>query len=1080
MRKLRGLDGEDRQENVANPGGFVHVVHNGDMHVFGDNVPLYVLRLWRRAQTCDAETLRGLPSQILDGRNQVVRFTGRAAELDELRRWRDGTVSFAVRWLFGLGGQGKSRLADEFAAESVAAGWKVMVAEQGQGTLVAPHGVHDLAVGDAAGLLLIVDYAERWPFTHLIWLFSNGLLHTDKPTRVLLLARGTDIWPALQAALRREYNTYRIGLSAQSLRPLPDDGQARDAMFRAAVDGFSDVYGLTDRADVDPPQALAGSDMALTLALHMAALVGVDAKATGGRLPTDMQELTSYLIEREHLHWTILYGDGTHELDPSERTYRIPPHVMHHAVFAAALTGSMDRAAGSGLVGRLGLPGGADRTLTDHATCYPHLPPDSATVLEPLQPDRFAEDLLALSTPGHHVAYPAQDWATGTVRALLDTPHDPPQYLSRALLYLTAATQRWPHVGDAALYPLLRARPELMVAAGNAALLSFNAIEDVDDELLYAVEREFPPRLDTNVDIGVAAIAERLTDRRLASTSDAGERARLQQLLAWRLANAGRLDAALPRCQDAVAILLAADDPATHGTALTMAMNDLGSCLAEIGQVVEAGQVYEQVVTIFRAEPALPAMGRVMLAGTLRNLAQLRDAEGRQREAIDLLEEAVRIHRGLLDSPTDQLAEPEHEVYRAEMAAALGDLGSRYAQSRTPRRAVPLLEESASQLRLLAEQQPSAYRPQLTRALISLALIRSNSGRPREGLPIAREAEQMARELADTHPAVHLPDLAMALNNLGVITAMAGNLAEAHAPAEEAVAIRRRLAQNNPDLYLHDLANSLQLGANLASTRQRSSGVDDTREAVDILRRLCEANPLPYLHDFRRAARNLTSMLLFSRQWREAMRTHRENHRVVRKTRRALFRAAKRRKPDRQKNPGPEGTLLVGTDEPADEFYRRRVMLVFEWNERGADVVVLNDPSPVRLADVAWTDDPRWARWATLAAAPPVMFEGGPDDVKAVIWLAQLRPDADPVPGMQRLAGRLCTIGARSDVEAVTRVVDRLRVFAGYVTFDPGELDLIIDRGDLTVHGTATTEPFHAEPERLHQELRDTATRPVT
>uniref|UniRef100_A0AAU2AEW0 Tetratricopeptide repeat protein n=1 Tax=Streptomyces sp. NBC_00093 TaxID=2975649 RepID=A0AAU2AEW0_9ACTN len=1072
---MRGLDGEDRQENVANPGGFVHVVQNGDMHVFGDNVPLYVLRLWRRAPTCDAETLRGLPSQILDGRNQVVRFTGRAAELDELQRWRDGTASLAVRWLFGPGGQGKSRLADEFAAESVAAGWKVMVAEQGPGTLVAPHGVHDLAVGDAAGLLLIVDYADRWPFTHLIWLFSNGLLHTDKPTRVLLLARGTDIWPALQAALRREYNTIRIGLSARSLRPLPDDGQARDAMFRAAVDGFSDVYGLTDRADVDPPQALTGPDMALTLALHMAALVGVDAKATGGRLPTDMQELTSYLIEREYLHWTILYGDGTHELDPSERTYRTPPHVMHHAVFAAALTGSMDRAAGSGLVGRLGLPGGAGRTLTDHATCYPHLPPDPATVLEPLQPDRFAEDLLALSTPGHHVAYPAQDWATGTVRALLDTPHDPPQYLSRALLYLTAATQRWPHVGDAALYPLLRARPELMVAAGNAALLSFNAIEDVDDELLYAVEREFPPRPDPNVDIGVAAIAERLTDRRLASTADARERAGLQGVLGWRLANAGRLDAALPRCQDAVAILsqLAADDPAAHAMALTMAMNDLGSCLAEMGRVVEAGQVYEQVVTIFRAEPALPV--RLMLAGTLRSLAQCRDTEGRRQEAIDMLEEAVRIHRVLLDSLADQPAESGHEVYRAEMASALGDLGGTYAQSRTPWRAVPLLEEAARRFRLLAEQQPSDYRPELTRAVISLAMIRSDSGRPHEGLPIAREAEQMARELSDTHPAVHLPDLAMALNNLSLINAKAGNDAESQASAEEAVAIRRRLAQNNPDLYLNDLATSLlNLGAALADTRQWSSAVDHTREALDIRRQLCEADPLAYLYDFRLTARNLTGMLLFSRRWREAMRTRQESRRFVRKIRGA-FRAARRRQPSRL-NPRPQGALLVGAEDPADELYRGRVMLVLWWDEMGALVVVLNHPTPVSLADVAAPDI---SQWETLAAAPPVVFEGGPDEVAPAICLAQLRPGADPVPGVQRLAGRLYTIDLGSDVEAVTRMVDRLRIFAGCVVFGPGELDLIIDRGDLTVHGTATTEPFHAEPERLHRELRDSAARPV-
>lgn len=65
----------------------------------------------------------------------------------------------------------------------------------------------------------MVDYADRWPLTTLTWLFSNALLHRpDVRARVLLLARGTDSWPALRGALASE----QIDVSAQALGPLDE------------------------------------------------------------------------------------------------------------------------------------------------------------------------------------------------------------------------------------------------------------------------------------------------------------------------------------------------------------------------------------------------------------------------------------------------------------------------------------------------------------------------------------------------------------------------------------------------------------------------------------------------------------------------------------------------------------------------------------------------------------------------------------------------------------------------------------------------------------------------------------------
>ena len=188
--------------------------------------------------------------------------------------------------------------------------------------------------------------------------------------------------------------------------------------------------------------------MGLTLAVHMAALVAVDAHAYGQRPPQGMAGLTIYLLDREQLHWANLYGDVTHELDPAARSYRTSPAVMNQVVFTAVFTGSLARPAGTAVLAELQMEPGPDQVLTDHATCYPATAP--ATVLEPLYPDRLAEDFLALTLPGHPAEYPAQAWAPATASDLAGRAADgtPPSYITRTLVFLAAAAfpGRWPHV----------------------------------------------------------------------------------------------------------------------------------------------------------------------------------------------------------------------------------------------------------------------------------------------------------------------------------------------------------------------------------------------------------------------------------------------------------------------------------------------------------------------------------------------------------------------------------------------------------------------------------------------------------
>jgi hypothetical protein len=129
--------------------------------------------------------------------------------------------------------------------------------------------------------------------------------------------------------------------------------------------------------------------------------------------------------------------------------------------------------------------------LTDHAVCYPPADPGDQMVLEPLYPDRLAEDFLALTVPGHAADYPAQDWAVPTSAALLARDGDastPATWTARAVTFLASAAHRWSHLGPGQLYPLLRDDPQLAVDAGSAALIAVAGISGVPVPVLEAIE----------------------------------------------------------------------------------------------------------------------------------------------------------------------------------------------------------------------------------------------------------------------------------------------------------------------------------------------------------------------------------------------------------------------------------------------------------------------------------------------------------------------------------------------------------------------------------------------------------------
>ncbi|MDQ3764402.1 MAG: hypothetical protein M3460_23420 [Actinomycetota bacterium] len=319
-----------------------------------------------------------------------------------------------------------------------------------------------------------------------------------------------------------------LGLTVEAMRlpALAVSLNERFAGFSSARDSFAAAMGVQDVTGVRPPAALADDDAyAMALTVHMAALAALDAQIHAEVAPQDPSRLSEYLLRRELVHWQELHAYAT-ELPT------VDAWTMRRAVFIASLAGPLSHTQGATVIDRVGLATGAaavEQIMDSHAHCYP--PYDAATVLEPLSPDRLAEDFVALLTPGHTHANTTDAWEDAwTVSALPrllaakedSDGHTPPFYFRQALTILIETASRWEHVATGQLYPLLRKHLRLALTAGCAALATLARLPHLDLSVLEALEPHFPDH-HVDLDIGAAACVERLAEYRLACTSDPTE-----------------------------------------------------------------------------------------------------------------------------------------------------------------------------------------------------------------------------------------------------------------------------------------------------------------------------------------------------------------------------------------------------------------------------------------------------------------------------------------------------------------------------------------------------------------------------
>jgi tetratricopeptide (TPR) repeat protein len=853
-------------QNVMATGGFAYGVIGGDLHIFGEGKPAYVLENWKPPGPPASPTwLVDMPSRMLNAHYGIVRFTGRERELASLRQWLDSAHRLAARWLHGAGGQGKTRLASQVAGWAQDHGWKVIAATHAATTVIEPLGSQDLRVAsgttladvglalrDAAGLLLIVDYADRWPLAHLTWLLSNALLRQGVPTRILFIARTADSLPAVRSVLEKR----EAPVVGFQLKPLADHAD-REAMFSAAQDGFAARYDAVDPEAIPPPAALRDPELSLTLGVHMAALVAVDAHVRGARLPDDLAGLTIYLLDREHAHWANLYGEGVRHNDQGPRTFQTGPEAMNQAVFVAALTGPVPPSDGATLLSKLGL-GSPEEILRDHAVCYPPQE-DRSSVLEPLYPDRLGEDFLALTMPGHdRDDYTPKPWARHTADVLLsrDASDAPPTYVSRAVVFLASAASRWPHVRDH-LSPVLTADPELAVDAGSAALTAIAAIPGLDLAVPEKIEPLLPVQRDVNLDVGVAAITQRLTEHRVAHQEAPGPKAALYLQQGTRLFYAGRIEEALAANEHATELfrLAAADEPG-YLPLLAGSLTNVANRLDEVGRRAEALERRFESVDKFRTAAAASDVHTSDLADAIGNLANHLGEQGRVQEATELAEEAVAIGRRVLRPLGEELVKAVNEGREPDpqwlllatlvgrgLASSLINLSNLHSRVGSIGESVELANEALTLYRSLAEINRAAELPDLAATVLNVAARLRELDRVDDALPLALEAVELGRELVTLNPASYRPVLIDALNTLGLIQDEGGDTVEALATLREAESLAAELEASYPAAHRSTHAHALlNLGSQLSTMGLRPEALATTQDAVASYRQLADAN----------------------------------------------------------------------------------------------------------------------------------------------------------------------------------------------------------------------------------------------
>lgn len=163
------------------------------------------------------------------------------------------------------------------------------------------------------------------------------------------------------------------------------------------------------------------------------------------------------------------------------------------------------------------------------------------------------------------------------------------------------------------------------------------------------------------------------------------------------------------------------------------------------------------------------------------------------------------------------------------------------------------------------------------------------------------------------------------------------------------------------------------------------------------------------------------------------------------------------------------GQLVVATPQLGDPNFARTVVLLLQADEEdGALGLVLNRPTGTGVGEVL-------PDWAPLAAAPGVVFTGGPMQPNAAICLGHGLPGGRQVGAYSVLEGvpgtSLGTVDLDAAPDDLVPSVSEVRLFAGYAGWTAGQLEAEVEEGAWWVLDALPADAFSADPEQLWERV---------
>jgi putative transcriptional regulator len=153
-----------------------------------------------------------------------------------------------------------------------------------------------------------------------------------------------------------------------------------------------------------------------------------------------------------------------------------------------------------------------------------------------------------------------------------------------------------------------------------------------------------------------------------------------------------------------------------------------------------------------------------------------------------------------------------------------------------------------------------------------------------------------------------------------------------------------------------------------------------------------------------------------------------------------------------------KGQLLLDNGRLQGSFFHRTVLLICEHNKDGAFGLVLNRPTGQQVGDALA------AKLADTLKAQD-LFLGGPVQPQALSYLHadDFLPGANVLPNLN-LDHSLENLVELGDSFSGTQ---RVKVFAGYAGWSPGQLDDEMKRDTWLTHPASIDLVFHQKPEEL-------------